>query len=63
MRSRGSVLRWCERCGRYTSSAADGWGGEICAEHDPGLDIEVEDDWDDDVDLTAIVSRQTENGV
>jgi hypothetical protein len=31
-----TIRRWCETCGRYTKSALDVQGNEICAEHEEG---------------------------
>jgi hypothetical protein len=36
-----AVRRWCETCQRWTGSAYDSCGYEICAEHDES----DEEDW------------------
>jgi hypothetical protein len=37
-----TVRRWCEVCGRFTRSAMDAWGNEICAEHQ---EPDEEEEW------------------
>jgi hypothetical protein len=41
-----TIRRWCESCGKFTSSGLDPYGNEVCADknhHDPGVDDD--DDW------------------